>query len=231
MKNSSQTSKASQTEPKSSSSVEASADDIDSRSRLIKIAAQLFAQRGFAGVSTRDIAREAQVNISLISYYFKGKEGLYLAVLEDFFGGAQREMEQVFSSFDVQNMTRESFKAQMTEIINRMVEMKTETPYVSQLLHRELLAGLPNAKELLTQLFQTMSQTLIEMLHIAQKKNIIRGDIHVPTHFMTLVHSTDTYFLITQSDSPARNVILKLPEQKREYCDQMVKVFIEGVMK
>lgn len=230
MKNSSQTSKASEAEPKSSSLEEASTD-LDSRSRLIKIAAQLFAQRGFAGASTRDIAREAQVNISLISYYFKGKEGLYLAVLEDFFGRAQREMEQVFSSFDVQNMTRESFKAQMTEIINRMVEMKSETPYVSQLLHRELLAGLPNAKEYLTQLFQTMSQTLIEMLHIAQKKNIIRSDIHVPTHFMTLVHSTDTYFLITQSDSPARNVILKLPEQKREYCDQMVKVFIEGVMK
>lgn len=33
-------------------------------------------QNGFHGTSVRDIAAKATVNVSLISYYFKGKQGL-----------------------------------------------------------------------------------------------------------------------------------------------------------
>ena len=53
-----------------------------SREKLLEVAVHLFAQKGLDGVSTRDLAREAGLNISLISYYFGGKEGLYRAVLE-----------------------------------------------------------------------------------------------------------------------------------------------------
>ncbi|MDB3953716.1 CerR family C-terminal domain-containing protein [Alphaproteobacteria bacterium] len=53
----------------------------ESRSRILECAGQLFAARGFDGVTTRELARVAAVNISAITYYFEGKEGLYHAVL------------------------------------------------------------------------------------------------------------------------------------------------------
>jgi len=53
------------------------------RASLIAAATRLFALYGFEGAGTRDIAREAGVNISAIAYYFSGKEGLYRAVIED----------------------------------------------------------------------------------------------------------------------------------------------------
>jgi AcrR family transcriptional regulator len=46
------------------------------REALVKAALALFAERGFAATSTRQIAARAGVNISLISYHFGGKEGL-----------------------------------------------------------------------------------------------------------------------------------------------------------
>ena len=52
---------------------------------LIHAAVELFADHGYDGASTRDIAAAAKQNIASINYYFGGKEGLYAAVLEEFF--------------------------------------------------------------------------------------------------------------------------------------------------
>lgn len=55
------------------------------RLRLINAAVELFAEHGYDGASTRDIAARAKQNIAAIAYYFGDKEGLYAAVLEEFF--------------------------------------------------------------------------------------------------------------------------------------------------
>jgi AcrR family transcriptional regulator len=46
------------------------------RERLILSAERLFAEKGYEGVSVREIADDAKANLSLVSYYFGGKEGL-----------------------------------------------------------------------------------------------------------------------------------------------------------
>ncbi len=51
-----------------------------SREKLVQSAERLFAERGFDGVSVRDIANKAQVNSALVGYYFRGKEGLLAEV-------------------------------------------------------------------------------------------------------------------------------------------------------
>lgn len=49
---------------------------------LLKIAAKMFAQYGFGEVSTRDMARQAKVNLCSIHYYFGSKQNLYKAVID-----------------------------------------------------------------------------------------------------------------------------------------------------
>lgn len=51
----------------------------ETRRRIVMIALRLFGERGFDGVSTREIAAEAGVNTPALQYYFDSKEGLYLA--------------------------------------------------------------------------------------------------------------------------------------------------------
>ena len=57
----------------------------DCRSRLLEEGTRLFAERGLDGVSVRELSLAAGVSISMISYCFGGKEGLYAAVLQDQF--------------------------------------------------------------------------------------------------------------------------------------------------
>lgn len=56
----------------------------ETRARIIEAAMRLFAESGFDGASTRDIAREAGVNAPALQYYFDNKEGVYLACIEQF---------------------------------------------------------------------------------------------------------------------------------------------------
>jgi AcrR family transcriptional regulator len=46
------------------------------RERILRIAERMFAERGFNGVSVRELAAAAQVNIASIGYHFTNKEGL-----------------------------------------------------------------------------------------------------------------------------------------------------------
>ncbi|KAA9132764.1 TetR/AcrR family transcriptional regulator [Marinihelvus fidelis] len=52
------------------------------KDRIIEVAEKLFAQRGFNGVSLREITREAGVDVALVKYYFDNKEGLFDALLQ-----------------------------------------------------------------------------------------------------------------------------------------------------
>ena len=49
--------------------------------RLLQAAEQLFAKRGFAGVTMRDIARVAKANVAAAHYHFGSKEGLVMEML------------------------------------------------------------------------------------------------------------------------------------------------------
>jgi TetR/AcrR family transcriptional regulator len=51
------------------------------RESLLRAGTELFALQGFDGASVEDIARKAGVNKALISYHFRGKRGLYRAIL------------------------------------------------------------------------------------------------------------------------------------------------------
>lgn len=47
-----------------------------SKQKVMHAASSLFFQKGFHGTSVRDIAQKANVNVSSVSYYFNGKQGL-----------------------------------------------------------------------------------------------------------------------------------------------------------
>jgi TetR/AcrR family transcriptional regulator len=70
----------------------------ESRAAILRAAAYEFAEYGIAGARTDTIAQEAQVNKALLYYYFKDKETLYGAVLDDAFSGLKKTVFQVLDS-------------------------------------------------------------------------------------------------------------------------------------
>jgi AcrR family transcriptional regulator len=58
-----------------------SANDRETRERLLATATRLFAARGFKNVTVRAICRDARANVAAVNYHFGDKLGLYREVL------------------------------------------------------------------------------------------------------------------------------------------------------
>lgn len=55
---------------------------IDTRTRILQAAAEIFADIGFEKATVRAICDRASVNVAAINYHFRDKENLYLEVLK-----------------------------------------------------------------------------------------------------------------------------------------------------
>lgn len=67
-------------------------DRAATEARILAAARTVFARCGYDGAGLREIAEVAEANLSLISRYFGGKEGLFVAVTDEFVA-ARREGE------------------------------------------------------------------------------------------------------------------------------------------
>jgi AcrR family transcriptional regulator len=56
------------------------------RKQILDAAGRLFAEKGFSGTRTKDIAREAKVSETLVFQHFSSKEDLFRAVIAEVFG-------------------------------------------------------------------------------------------------------------------------------------------------
>jgi AcrR family transcriptional regulator len=64
------------------------------RQRLLDAALQLFSTKGYAATSVRELVEAAGVTKPVLYYYFKNKEGLYLALMGDALGDFFQVAEQ-----------------------------------------------------------------------------------------------------------------------------------------
>jgi AcrR family transcriptional regulator len=68
------------------------------REELLRVAAELFAERGFAGTSTTDIADALGIKGGSIYYYIESKEALLFELMEDIYGLLLDALEHVLTS-------------------------------------------------------------------------------------------------------------------------------------
>lgn len=205
-------------------------DEPGARERLIVAAIRLFAERGLEGVSTRDLVKEAGVNISLISYYFGGKEGLYLKTIEEFAEKAVTDVSALFSGVNEQSLTKDDYVRLMGQFIDQVVKYKFFHPHMSQILMREMLQGMPYAKAVFEKVFNSLAEQVMQFMSLAQKKGIVRSDVNVHTLFFFLIHSSDTYFAACKCSTPFMKKAYCFPQELPLFSRQMKLIFIEGVL-
>jgi TetR/AcrR family transcriptional regulator len=103
------------------------------RQALLHAAEELFSDRGFDGVPIEDIAARAGVNKALISYHFRGKRGLYGAVLESAFADMAARVESIEAA------ARDAGEA-LHGVVEAFTAVARERPGFPTLFVREVLS-------------------------------------------------------------------------------------------
>ena len=69
--------------------------------QILEVAETLFAENGFDGTSIRDISRQAEINIAMISYYFGSKERLLQSLIVFRTSDIKKQLEEAGATVDV----------------------------------------------------------------------------------------------------------------------------------
>lgn len=151
----------------------------ESRAAILRSAAKEFAENGIAGARTDAIARAARVNKALLYYYFKNKETLYGAVLDDAFSGMKAS---VFKVLDSDLPSREK----ITAYVGAYFDFIASNQIYPKLMQREMMRAREgnslHIDRLVKTYFQPIYRRVGELLH----HGIAEGEFRKvdPAHFV-----------------------------------------------
>jgi TetR/AcrR family transcriptional regulator len=102
---------------------------------ILEAAEKIFANSGFKGAATGDIAREAGIPKANVHYYFKTKEDLYREVLRHILN----DWMSAASTFEAHDDPAEALRTYVTA----KMEFSRNRPYGSRVWAREIMSGAP----------------------------------------------------------------------------------------
>ncbi|MGL4575689.1 MAG: CerR family C-terminal domain-containing protein [Burkholderiaceae bacterium] len=112
-----------------------SANADDPRARLSMAAIRIFADKGYANASTREICAAANVNVAAIHYYFGDKAGLYRTV----FLSPVRELINAGVEASREDMPLEQAMRGLYQTFIRLIASQGEAEQLMRLHMREML--------------------------------------------------------------------------------------------
>src|SRR6202790_5091287 len=150
----------------------------ESRAAILQAAAQEFAKHGIAGARTDAIARAAQVNKALLYYYFKDKETLYGAVLDNAFSGMKT---RVFQALDSDLPPREKIMA----YAGAYFDFIASNQIYPKLMQREMMRAREGHSEHIDRLVKTYFRPIFKRVSELLQKGIAEGEFRqvTPPHF------------------------------------------------
>ena len=151
----------------------------ESRASILQAAAHEFATHGVAGARTDAIAREARVNKALLYYYFKDKETLYGAVLDDAFSGLK---SAVFEVLDSQLPPREKIMA----YAGAYFDFIASNQLYPRLMQREMMRAREGHSPHIEKVIKTYIRPIFIRVSEVLREGITQGEFRAvnPVHFV-----------------------------------------------
>ncbi len=170
----------------------------DKQIQILQVAETLFAEKGFDGTSIRNIAKEAKINIAMVSYYFGSKERL----LESLIIHRTSDLK-----FQLENLLEEDLEP--IDKINKLIELYINrincNRGIYKILHFEFSAKKRDVSlEAFSELKKGNLKSLEMIIQDGQKKGIFRKDVVIPLITPTIL---GTFFHFHMNKSFFENLL------------------------
>ncbi|MFE7244055.1 TetR/AcrR family transcriptional regulator [Streptomyces sp. NPDC057580] len=141
------------------------------RSELLGIAAEMFATRGYAQTTVRDIADEAGILSGSLYHHFSSKEAILTELLQDFLGSLHQRFVTIVEEGD-------NPKAILDSLIRSSFAAINEVPHAVALYQKEssYLATVPEFK-FVANTSRDIEQVWLGVLDAGRMSGIFRKDL------------------------------------------------------
>lgn len=195
--------------------------DADTRTRILEAAERLFAQRGFAGTTVRELASHAGVNLAMIHYYFGNKEGLYRALIAEAIGQVHAILAEGATSSG-------SCAERLARIVGAYTDFLCAHPNFARIFQQEMMSGGP----VLSEVVQPQIAANYAIIRRTIEEGIARGEFRrvdaelAPVSLIGMV----AFFIIA---SPVLSMALGVGPETEGFAsrlaDHTIDIFLKGV--
>lgn len=183
---------------------------------ILETSAKLFGEKGYKGVSIRDIAQACGLTNAALYYHFKNKDDLYLAVLQD-------AHERAVATLDEAARSGGSLRSRLKQLVDRYFEVMLAQRQSFQMLWRDLKnVDDVRASKLYANMRAGFMRPIRETIEAAQAKGeMVGGDAQL---YARLLHG----MMIALTFEGRQNSKARVTSDQ---VDALVKVFLDGVGK
>ena len=198
----------------------------DKKEHIIDVAEQLFAVSGYNGTSVRDIAKEAGVNIAMISYYFGSKEKLLAEVFVKRAKDIKLQIEEILSDKNLSHMDR------VFHLIDAYLLRIMKNPHFHKIMVREQLGKTETTVYALIKETKQNNQRLVaNIIEEGQKAGVFNKQVDIPLLMSTLFGTTNQ-LITTQHYYKEINKLDNLTEEEfKEYITKKLSTHLKTIFK
>lgn len=198
----------------------------DKQILILDVAQKLFAANGFGGASVRDIAKEADVNVAMISYYFGSKEKLLEAIIERHSSFIRAQLENLLLDTAMEPM----------EKMERLVDTYLDKYFAQQDFHKIVAREQMACKEgplaeKLHEMKKKNQELVKKVIQEGQKKGAFKRSIDIPLMMATMI-GTANQLVTTKHFYREINNLQDMPEEEfMKYLRKKLSTHLKSLFK
>lgn len=194
-------------------------DSLPSRSRLLQSGALLMAEKGFDGVTVREICTHAGTSNNMVHHYFDSKQGLLNAIVDEFSSGVFAIPMRLLEK---EPRSREEFLS--------IIELLFETTLEAYIEHRSVMLVVVR-EQADPDALPIYMERVAAFLESAKKKGFVREN--VDTGMITGFFLDRILNQVQFAPWIKRNYgtdLLSDPEYKQQWCRSNLDVLMNGIV-
>lgn len=190
-------------------------DPEGNRRDIVEVATQEFAEKGFSGARVDEIAARTRTSKRMLYYYFGGKEGLYIAVLEE----AYRKIRSIEATLDLAHQAPEEA---LRTLVGFTFDYQNAHPeFIRLVINENILHGAYVARSKdIQRLNSAVINAVDELLARGQREGTFRPDLDPVDLHMSIsalcffnVANRATFSTIFKRDMSSRNALARRRSQ------------------
>ena len=195
----------------------------DSTEERIKAAARIvFTKKGYQATKVRDIAAEADINLSLVNYYFRSKEKLFQLVM------AEVVDKLIMAVIAVLNNKELSLQQQIEQVADHYINLLLANPDFPLFMVNEIFAGTD-------ELFKDNRKNGIFKSHFFQQLNGLQKEGKLSINPLHLLMNLIGFVVMPFLARPLleRNKVVKSAEFKALMDERrkLIPMWMKGMLK
>lgn len=195
-----------------------------SRERILRAALEEFANRGFDGTTTAEIARRAGVTQPLVHYHFETKDTLWVATMEAAFQG-------VFATFDgvLAELADLGLIDQLKVLVRRYVRFGAAHPEIGRIVSHEGVQGGPRLQWLIDHHMAGQFDWFRQLYDAGVAQGLVKD---LPAeHVITSLSAAGAYlFIVKAAMLELHGLDVADPAVIEAHADTVVELFFHGIV-